>query len=120
MAILLGSSALVVAMMAILFRPGACEFAHPSPSAIAIAFWVTFGAFFFGLTYGLRQIVTEHATLRREHLVGGPLGPPLLRAYGDAGAQTTAVYWLYLAAFALVSFAGAWVTLARKCRRSTR
>ena len=253
LAILLGSPALVVAMMAILFRPGAFDFAHPSPSAIAmIVFWVTFGAFFFGLTYGLLQIVTEHAILRREVLVGqrlsayllskvavllpflllvvvlmlavlrgldrlpaasmttyltvgvtlallatatltlglftsaavanpaqatlalpmlcfpavlfsgaivpvhvmagagaaisalmpdrwafealghdlgirhllseggSPLGPPLLRAYGAAGTATTGVYWLYLAAFAVVFFAGAWATLVRKSRRSTR
>jgi ABC-type multidrug transport system ATPase subunit len=253
MAILLGSPALVVAMFAILFRPGAFDFAHPSPSAIAmIVFWVTFGAFFFGLTYGLLQIVTEYAILRREHLVGqrvsayllskiavllpflllvvvlmlavlrgldrlpvasanaylkvgvtlsllaaaaltlglltsaavgnpaqatlalpmlcfpavlfsgaivpvhvmagvgaaistvvpvrwafeglgheldirnllahggSPLGPPLLRAYGSAGTASTGAYWLYLGAFAVVFLAGAWVTLVRKCRRSTR
>jgi hypothetical protein len=251
MAILLGSPALVVAMFAILFRPGAFDFDDPSPSAIAmIVFWVTFGAFFFGLTYGLLQIVTEQAILRREHLVGqrlsayllakvtillpfllvvvvlmlavlraldrlpaasattyltigvtlaldaaaaltlglltsaavgnpsqatlalpmlcfpavlfsgaivpvhvmagvgaaistvmpdrwafealghdlgvrhllahggSPLGPPLLQAYGNAGTQTTGLYWLYLAAFAVVFFAGASVTLVRRC--STR
>ena len=251
MAILLGSPALVVAMFAILFRPGAFDFDDPSPSAIAmIVFWVTFGAFFFGLTYGLLQIVTEQAILRREHLVGqrlsayllakvtvllpfllvvvvlmlavlraldrlpaasattyltigvtlaldaaaaltlglltsaavgnpsqatlalpmlcfpavlfsgaivpvhvmagvgaaistvmpdrwafealghdlgvrhllahggSPLGPPLLQAYGNAVTQTTGLYWLYLAAFAVVFFAGAWITLVRRC--STR
>src|SRR5207253_5317407 len=49
MAILIGSPAMVVAMFAVLFRPGAFDFAHPSPSAIAmIVFWVAFGAFFFG------------------------------------------------------------------------
>jgi ABC-type multidrug transport system ATPase subunit len=253
MAILLGSPAMVVAMFAILFRAGSFDFAHPSPSAIAmILFWVTFGAFFFGLTYGLLQIVTEQAILRREHLVGqrlsayllakvtillpfllvvvvlmlavlrvldrlpaasmttyltvgvtlaldaaaaltlglltsaavgnpsqatlalpmlcfpavlfsgailpvhvmagvgaaistiipdrwafeaighdlgvrhllahggSPLGPPLLQAYGNAGTQTTGVYWLYLAAFAVVFFAGAWITLVRRCSSSTR
>ena len=79
LAILLGSPALVVAMFAILFRPGAFDFDKPSPSAIAmILFWVTFGAFFFGLTYGLLQIVTEHAILRREHLVGQRLTAYLL------------------------------------------
>jgi len=62
-------------MFAILFRPGAFDFRHPSPSAITmILFWITFGAFFFGLTYGLLQIVTERAILRREHLVGMRLG----------------------------------------------
>jgi ABC-type multidrug transport system ATPase subunit len=253
MAILLGSPALVVGMFAILFRPGAFDFDDPNPSAIAmILFWVTFGAFFFGLTYGLLQIVTEHAILRREHLVGqrisayllakvtvllpflllvvvlmlavlralrrlpaantttyltmgvslallaaaaltlglmtsaavgnpaqatlalpmlcfpavlfsgailpvhvmagagaaistvipdrwafealghdlgirhllahggSPLGPPLLRAYGSAGTQTTGLYWLYLAAFIVVFLAGAWVMLVLRCRRGTR
>jgi ABC-type multidrug transport system permease subunit len=58
-------------MFAVLFRPGAFEFASPNPSAITmILFWVTFGAFFFGLTYGLLQIVTEQAIMRREQLVG--------------------------------------------------
>jgi ABC-type multidrug transport system ATPase subunit len=79
MAILVGSPALVVAMFAVLFRPGAFEFASPNPSAITmILFWVTFGAFFFGLTYGLLQIVTEQAILRREQLVGQRLGAYLL------------------------------------------
>jgi hypothetical protein len=253
LAILLGSPVMVVAMFAILFRPGAFDFADPSPSAIAmIVFWVTFAAFFFGLTYGLLQICTEQAILRREQLVGqrlsayvlskvtvllpfllvvvvlmlailraldrlpaasattyvtvgvtlaldaaaalmlglltsaavgnpsqatlalpmlcfpavlfsgaivpvhvmagagaaisavmpdrwafealghdlgirdllahggSPLGPPLLQAYGDAGTQTTSVYWLYLAAFAVVFFAGAWITLVRKCKADAR
>ncbi len=79
MAILVGSPALVVAMFAVLFRPGAFEFASPNPSAITmILFWVTFGAFFFGLTYGLLQIVTEQAILRREQLVGQRLSAYLL------------------------------------------
>jgi ABC-type multidrug transport system ATPase subunit len=253
MAILIGSPALVVAMFAVLFRPGAFDFASPNPSAIAmILFWVTFGAFFFGLTYGLLQIVTEWPIVRREHLVGqrisayllskiavllpflvfvvvlmlavlrvldrlpaagtttyvtvgitltltaaaaltlglltsagvsnpaqatlalpmlcfpavlfsgailpvhvmagagaafstiipdrwafealghdlgvrhvlgdggSPLGPPLLEAYGDAGTQATGVYWVYLAAFTVVFFAGAWLVLERRCRTSTR
>jgi ABC-type multidrug transport system ATPase subunit len=253
MAILLGSPALVVAMFAVLFRPGAFDFASPNPSAVAmILFWVTFGAFFFGLTYGLLQIVTEQAILLREQLVGqrlsayllsklavllpflvfvvvlmlavlraldrlpaastttyltmgitlsllaaaaltlglltsaavsnpaqatlalpmlcfpavlfsgailpvhqmagagaaistiipdrwafealghdlgvrhvlaeggSPLGPPLIAAYGDAGRQATGVYWLYLAAFTVVFFFGAWLILRRKTRRSAR
>ena len=81
LAILLGSPVLVVAMFVILFRPGAFEFAHPNPSAIAmILFWITFGAFFFGLTYGLLQVVTERPILRREHLVGLRLGADAERA----------------------------------------
>jgi ABC-type multidrug transport system ATPase subunit len=253
MAILIGSPALVVAMFAVLFRPGAFDIDSPNPSAIAmILFWITFGAFFFGLTYGLLQIVTEWPIVRREYLVGqrisayllskvavllpflvfvvvlmlavlrvldrlpaastttyvtvgisltltaaaaltlglltsaavsnpaqatlalpmlcfpavlfsgailpvhvmagagaaistiipdrwafealghdlgvrhiladggSPLGPPLLKAYGDAGTQATGVYWVYLAAFTIVFFAAAVVVLQRRCRRSTR
>jgi ABC-type multidrug transport system ATPase subunit len=79
MAIMLGSPAMVVAMFAVLFRPGAFDVADPDPTAIVmIVFWVTFGAFFFGLTYGLLQIVTEAAILRREHLVGQRLSAYLL------------------------------------------
>ena len=79
LAILLGSPALVVAMFAVLFRPGAFVFAHPNPSAvIMIVFWIAFGGFFFGLTYGLLQICTEMPIVRRERLVGLRLGPYLM------------------------------------------
>ena len=75
LAILIGSPALIVAMFAVLFRPGAFDLRDPSPSSmVMIAFWVVFGAFFFGLTYGLLQICTERTILRREHLVGLRLG----------------------------------------------
>ena len=75
LAILIGSPALVVGMFAVLFRPGAFDFQHPSPSSmVMIGFWVVFAAFFFGLTYGLLQICTERTILRREHLVGLRLG----------------------------------------------
>jgi ABC-type multidrug transport system ATPase subunit len=69
--ILLGSPALVVGMFAILFRPGAFDVAHPSPSSmVMIGFWIVFAAFFFGLTYGLLQICTERTIVQRESLVG--------------------------------------------------
>ena len=42
-----------------------------------ILFWIAFAAFFFALNYGLLQICTEQAILRREHLVGLRLGPYL-------------------------------------------
>jgi hypothetical protein len=62
-------------MFAILFRPGAFDFQDPSPSSmVMIGFWIVFAAFFFGLTYGLLQICTERAILRRERLVGLRLG----------------------------------------------
>jgi ABC-type multidrug transport system ATPase subunit len=77
-AILLGSPALVVTMFAILFKSDAFDFNNPSPTAVGmILFWIAFAAFFFGLTYGLLQICTEQAILRREHLVGLRLGPYL-------------------------------------------
>jgi ABC-type multidrug transport system ATPase subunit len=79
LAILLGSPVLVVAMFAVLFRPGAFDFADPSPTAIAmIVFWIAFGAFFFGLTYGLLQIVVERPIVRRESLVGQRVSAYLL------------------------------------------
>ena len=79
LAILLGSPAMVVAMFAVLFRSGAFDFAHPNPSAvIMIVFWIAFGGFFFGLTYGLLQICTEMPIVRRERLVGLRLGPYVL------------------------------------------
>ena len=75
LAILVGSPVLVVGMFAILFRPGAFDLQHPSPSSmVMIGFWVVFAAFFFGLTYGLLQICTERTILRRERLVGLRLG----------------------------------------------
>lgn len=79
LAILIGSPAMVVAMFAVLFKPGAFDVSDPDPTSILmIIFWITFGSFFFGLTYGLLQIVTERAILRRERLVGLRLGPYLL------------------------------------------
>ena len=75
LAILVGSPVLVVGMFAILFRPGAFDSRHPSPSSmVMIGFWIVFAAFFFGLTYGLLQICTERTILRRERLVGLRLG----------------------------------------------
>ena len=71
LAILLGSPVLVTAMMAVLFRPGA--FDRPGTADVGpaqIVFWVAFAGFFFGLTYGLLQIVGEQAIFRREHRSG--------------------------------------------------
>lgn len=71
LAILLGSPVLVTVMMATLFKRGAFD-----PSGVAdvgpaqIAFWIAFDGFFFGLTYGLLQIVGEMAVFRRERLAG--------------------------------------------------
>ncbi len=70
-AILAGSPVMVLAMFAILFKPGAFDYAHPNPgTTVMVLFWIAFGGFFFGLTYGLLQICTEAAVLRRERLAG--------------------------------------------------
>jgi ABC-type multidrug transport system ATPase subunit len=71
LAILLGSPVLVTAMMAVLFRPGAFN-GHGAAGVgpAQIVFWVAFAGFFFGLTYGLLQIVAEQAIFRREHRSG--------------------------------------------------
>ncbi len=70
-AISVGSPVMVLAMFAVLFRPHAFSYARPSPAAtVMILFWIAFGGFFFGLTYGLLQICTEAPILRRERLAG--------------------------------------------------
>jgi len=75
-AVLAGSPVMIVAMFAVLFRSGAFDPAAPDPGTTAmIMFWIAFGAFFFGLTYGLLQICTELPVLRREWLAGLRIGP---------------------------------------------
>jgi ABC-type multidrug transport system ATPase subunit len=70
-AMLAGSPLCVLLMFLVLFRPGAFDPAHPSPSAtVMIIFWVAFGGFFFGLTYGLLAICAEWGVLRRERFAG--------------------------------------------------
>ena len=75
LAILLGSPVLVTVMMATLFKRGAFD---PSGAAdigpAQIVFWIAFDGFFFGLTYGLLQIVGELAVFRRERLAGLSVG----------------------------------------------
>ncbi|MEU9187256.1 ATP-binding cassette domain-containing protein [Streptomyces sp. NPDC048484] len=75
-AVLAGSPVVIVAMFAVLFRAGAFDPADPDPGSTAmIMFWIAFGAFFFGLTYGLLQICAELPVLRREWLAGLRIGP---------------------------------------------
>src|SRR5205814_3893410 len=79
LAVLIGSPALVTAMMAVLFRPGA--FASSGPDALGptqLVFWIAFAGFFFGLTYGLLQIVGEMAVFRRERFAGLSIGAYVL------------------------------------------
>jgi ABC-type multidrug transport system ATPase subunit len=75
LAILLGSPVLVTAMMATLFKRGAFETNSAADVGPAqIVFWIAFDGFFFGLTYGLLQIVGEMAVFRRERLAGLSVG----------------------------------------------
>jgi ABC transport system ATP-binding/permease protein len=75
LAVLAGSPALVVLMMAVLFRSGSFDATRASPTAPAqTVFWVAFAGFFFGLTYGLLQIVGEMSIVRRERLAGLGIG----------------------------------------------
>ncbi len=75
LAILLGSPVLVTVMMATLFKRGAFEPGGPADIGPAqIVFWIAFDGFFFGLTYGLLQIVGEIAVFRRERLAGLSVG----------------------------------------------
>lgn len=79
LAVLLGSPLMVMAMFAVLFRPGAFSPGSPSPAAtVMILFWIAFGGFFFGLTYGLLQICNELPVLRRERLTGLRVAPYVL------------------------------------------
>jgi ABC-type multidrug transport system ATPase subunit len=75
LAVLLGSPVLVTAMMATLFKRGAFDPAGAADVGPAqIVFWIAFDGFFFGLTYGLLQIVGEMAVFRRERLAGLSVG----------------------------------------------
>ncbi|HEY2762792.1 MAG TPA: ATP-binding cassette domain-containing protein [Pseudonocardiaceae bacterium] len=76
LAILLGSPVMIMLMFLMLFRGGAFDVRHPSPNTtVMILFWIAFGGFFFGLTYGLPQICEEFPVVRRERLAGLRLAP---------------------------------------------
>jgi ABC-type multidrug transport system ATPase subunit/ABC-type multidrug transport system permease subunit len=75
LAILLGSPVMIVLMFLMMFQPGAFDLSDPSPdTALMILFWIAFGGFFFGLTYGLSQICDEFPILRRERIAGLRIG----------------------------------------------
>ncbi len=91
LAVMVGSPAMVIAMFAVLFQPGAFAPEAPSPtSAVMIAFWVAFGGFFFGLTYGLLQICPEVDVMTREHRSG-------VSAWLQVGAKLAALTPVLLA-----------------------
>ncbi|RAG82659.1 ABC transporter ATP-binding protein [Streptacidiphilus pinicola] len=77
-AVAVGSPLMIAVMFAMLFRPHAFAPGSDNPGSSAmIMFWIAFGAFFFGLTYGLLQICTELPIVRRERRTVLRLGPYL-------------------------------------------
>ena len=69
--IIVGSPAAVITMFGILFRPGAFGGRSADVGAgVQVAYWLAFSGFFFGLTFGLLQVVTEVPVLRRERHAG--------------------------------------------------
>jgi ABC transport system ATP-binding/permease protein len=68
--ILIGSPTLVIAMLTTLFRPDTVTGQGDAVGAIQLVYWIAFAGFFFGLTYGLLQIVTEAPVVRRERFWG--------------------------------------------------
>jgi ABC-type multidrug transport system ATPase subunit len=79
LAILLGSPVMILLMFLVLFQPGAFGPAHSDPpTTVMTLFWIAFGGFFFGLTYGLLQICVEFPVLRRERLAGLGVMPYVL------------------------------------------
>lgn len=78
LAILLGSPVLVTAMMATLFTRDAFDVRAAGVAPAQIVFWIAFDGFFFGLTYGLLQIVGEMAVFRRERVSGLRVGAYVL------------------------------------------
>lgn len=92
LAVLLGSPVLVTAMMAMLFQPGGFEARSAADVGPAqIVFWIAFAGFFFGLTYGLLQIVGEMAVLKRERRAGLALGAYVASKIGVLLPVLTAV-----------------------------
>jgi ABC transport system ATP-binding/permease protein len=109
LAVLIGSPLFVTAMMAVLFRPG--EFASEqagSPGPVQLVFWIAFDGFFFGLTYGLLQIVGEMAVLRRERLAGLNLGAYVMSKVAVLAPMLALVAAILLATLRVLDRLPAW------------
>ena len=65
------------------------------------------------------SIVDDEKALRESiaTFVNGSQGFRCISTYGSAGSHATTTYWIYLAIFAVVFFAAAWITLARSLTR---
>ncbi|HSJ60029.1 MAG TPA: ABC transporter permease, partial [Jiangellaceae bacterium] len=97
LAVLLGSPVLVTAMMATLFARGAFDAATAAGlGPVQVVFWIAFAGFFFGLTYGLLQIVGEQAVFRRERFAGVSVGSYVASKIGVLLPVLTAVSVLLL------------------------
>ena len=69
--ILAGSPVFIIAMMTYLFPGGAFDAGDAGITlAIQTLFWMAFNSFFFGLTYGLLQVVGEFEIVKREKRAG--------------------------------------------------
>src|SRR4051812_25112980 len=79
LAVLIGSPVMVTAMMTVLFRAGAFDAVGVDAlGPTQMVFWIAFSGFFFGITYGLLQIVGEMAVFRRERFAGLSVGAYVL------------------------------------------
>ncbi|MEM9516478.1 MAG: ATP-binding cassette domain-containing protein [Actinomycetota bacterium] len=73
--ILVGSPVFIIGTMTFLFPAGAFDSdAATVELAIQTLFWMAFNSFFFGLTYGLLQVVGEFEIVRRERRAGLRIG----------------------------------------------
>ncbi len=127
LAILVGSPIGIVAMLTLLFPAGTFEQDAGPLAGVQALFWMTFSSFFFGVTYGLLQVVGEVEIVRRERMNGLSLGAyvcsklavlaPLLaavnvlmfavlRAFDRFPAVTSADWPWLIGAGSLISFAG--------------
>ena len=73
-----------------------------------MVFWIAFDGFFFGLTYGLLQIVGEMAVLRRERLAGLSLGAYVMSKIAVLAPMLAVVATILLAALRVLDRLPAW------------
>ena len=73
-----------------------------------MVFWIAFDGFFFGLTYGLLQIVGEMAVLRREYLAGLSLGAYVMSKIAVLAPMLASAATVLLAALRVFNRLPAW------------
>jgi hypothetical protein len=103
LAVLLGSPLLVTAMMATLFPAGSFAGADAGGlGPVQLTFWLAFAGFFFGLTYGLLQVVVERPVLERERFAGVSVGAYLASKFLVLAPLLTGVAAVLLATLCLL------------------